>query len=87
LVGYDSTNIFRVWILTLWRVIRTRDVTFNDGLYYNPFNIDAGELLQEELRYIKLLELPDLILQGEEEDSVEISEQSIKYLEGLCYKI
>ena len=28
LVGYDSTNIYRIWIPTLSRVIRTRDVVF-----------------------------------------------------------
>jgi len=28
LVGYDSTNIYRVWMPTLRRVIRTRDVVF-----------------------------------------------------------
>ncbi|KAE8872194.1 hypothetical protein PTNB73_03653 [Pyrenophora teres f. teres] len=28
LVGYDSTNIYRVWVPTLNRVIRTRDVVF-----------------------------------------------------------
>jgi hypothetical protein len=28
LVGYDSTNIYRIWMPTLSRVIRTRDVVF-----------------------------------------------------------
>ena len=28
LVGYDSTNIYRVWMPTLQRVVRTRDVVF-----------------------------------------------------------
>lgn len=33
LVGYDSTNIYRVWMLALGRVLRTRDVIFmpDDG--------------------------------------------------------
>ncbi|KAF7574075.1 hypothetical protein PtrM4_056980 [Pyrenophora tritici-repentis] len=33
LVGYDSTNIYRVWMPALGRVLRTRDVVFmsNDG--------------------------------------------------------
>jgi hypothetical protein len=29
LLGYDSTNIFRVWVPTYNKVIRTRDVIFN----------------------------------------------------------
>ncbi|EDN09823.1 predicted protein [Histoplasma mississippiense (nom. inval.)] len=36
LVGYDSTNIFRIWIPHLDRVIRTRDVIFNENRRYNP---------------------------------------------------
>jgi hypothetical protein len=36
LVGWDSTNIFRIWIPTLQKVIRTRDVTFNENLKYDP---------------------------------------------------
>ena len=31
LVGFDSTNIFRVWLPTIGRVIRTRDVVFVRG--------------------------------------------------------
>ena len=31
LVGFDSTNIFRVWLPTIGRVIRTRDVVFARG--------------------------------------------------------
>ncbi|KAG5287253.1 repeat set, removed, reverse transcriptase-domain containing protein, Ty1/Copia family of RNase HI [Histoplasma ohiense] len=31
LVSYDSTNIFRIWIPHLDRVIRTRDVIFNEN--------------------------------------------------------
>jgi len=30
LVGYESTNIFRIWVPRLNRVIWTRDVTFNE---------------------------------------------------------
>jgi len=35
LVGYDSTNIYRVWNPKLNRVIRVRDVTFNEDEFYN----------------------------------------------------
>ena len=31
LVGYNSTNIFRIWIPGQKRVITTRDVTFDEG--------------------------------------------------------
>jgi hypothetical protein len=33
LVGYDASNIYRIWILTTNRVICVRDVRFIDKLY------------------------------------------------------
>jgi len=40
LVGYDSTNIFRIWVLALSKVIRTRDVIFNKDLFFDPKSED-----------------------------------------------
>ncbi|KAJ3454754.1 hypothetical protein MRS44_013354 [Fusarium solani] len=34
LIGYDSTNIFRIWVPSLQRVLRTRDVTFDESRLY-----------------------------------------------------
>ena len=34
LVGYDSTNIYRIWVPSKRRVVSTRDVTFNEELTY-----------------------------------------------------
>jgi len=39
LVGYDSTNIFRVWIPKTKRVISNLDVTFNETLFYDPMEL------------------------------------------------
>ncbi|OAQ57580.1 polyprotein [Pochonia chlamydosporia 170] len=36
LVGYDSTNIFRVWIPERKEVRRVRDVTFDETRFYDP---------------------------------------------------
>jgi hypothetical protein len=33
LIGYDASNIYRVWLPTTNRVIRVRDVRFIDELY------------------------------------------------------
>ncbi|KAM4062096.1 Integrase, catalytic core [Hirsutella rhossiliensis] len=35
LVGYDSTNIFRIWIPSTSEVRRVRDVTFNESIFYD----------------------------------------------------
>ncbi|KJZ69437.1 hypothetical protein HIM_11166 [Hirsutella minnesotensis 3608] len=36
LVGYDSTNIFRIWIPEKHEVRRVRDVTFDETRFYDP---------------------------------------------------
>ncbi len=46
LVGYDSTNIFRVWLPSKDYVIATRDVTFDESLRYDP----RGQLLDDYIR-------------------------------------
>ena len=35
LVGYTSTNIYRVWVPLIGRVINTRDVVFNEDDFFN----------------------------------------------------
>ena len=52
LVGYDSTNIFRIWIPSRRKVIRSRDVTFNPKLYYDPNESHLTSLLREEVQQI-----------------------------------
>jgi hypothetical protein len=47
LVGYDSTHIWRIWIPSKLRVIRTRDVTFDDNSMYSPFDLDIGAVIRE----------------------------------------
>jgi hypothetical protein len=42
LVGYDSSNIFRVWVPSQKRIIRTRDVEFDSKTFYTPGKIDLG---------------------------------------------
>jgi len=36
LVGYDSTNIFRIWIPSQGRIIASRDVVFDPSQVYDP---------------------------------------------------
>jgi hypothetical protein len=36
LVGYEAYNIWRIWIPTNRRIIRARDVQFNEQEFYNP---------------------------------------------------
>ncbi|KAM4067449.1 reverse transcriptase (RNA-dependent DNA polymerase) [Hirsutella rhossiliensis] len=53
LVGYNSTNIFRIWIPSLRKVISTRDVIFDEYSYFDgklpqqQLSDSIGELVQE----------------------------------------
>ena len=61
LVGYDSTNIYRIWIPSRSKVIRTRDVKFNNNLLYDPSRLDIGAILKEQAeQLIETLDLPEM---------------------------
>jgi hypothetical protein len=60
LVSYDSTNIYRIWVPSIDRVLRIRDVTFDDNQLYDPHDLDIGFALREEInRVIDIMETPD----------------------------
>ena len=63
LVGYDSTNIFRVWIPSLRSIIRTRDVLFNEQELFHPSDVDAGHLVGELEQLTQVLQFESI---GEE---------------------
>jgi hypothetical protein len=46
LVGYDSTNIFRIWIPSEERVVTTRDFTFQETVFYDSKESDLASQLR-----------------------------------------
>lgn len=58
LVGYDSTNIYLIWIPSQRKVIRTRDVTFNEDSFYRPHEIDAAQLISEPFLTDDTIDIP-----------------------------
>lgn len=66
LVGYSSTNIFRVWAPSLSRVISVRDVTFDESQLYSPED-ELEEGIEERVRQIEVVDLEP----GQEEDESE----------------
>ena len=56
LVGYELTNIFRIWLLSQKRVISLRDVVFDSTRRYDP----REEIPTVEDRIIELIELLEL---------------------------
>ena len=62
LCGYDSTNIFRIWLPTRAKVIRIRDVKFDNNKLYNPSDLEPSALQDAEIkRVVESLEIPDVI--------------------------
>ena len=57
LIGYSSTNIYRIWIPQLNKVISTRDVVFNEE---ERFTGDL-EKLKDDVREVDLEELAKLL--------------------------
>ena len=55
LIGYNSSNIFRIWIPQEQRVIVTRDVTFDESKKYNPDDLKTP--IAE--RPLQTIEFPD----------------------------
>jgi len=66
LVGYDSSNIFRIWIPETDRVIRTRDVIFDESIIYDPQRKEVP-ITQEISQTIEIIAIPHT----EQEDEVE----------------
>ena len=61
LVGYDSRNIYRIWIPSRARVIRTRDVTFDHNSFWTPDDLDIGDILREDAdQILDALDLPQI---------------------------
>lgn len=60
LVGYESTNVYRIWVPSKDKVIRTRDVKFDDNSLYRPDDLDIGAVIKEDAeRLLEALELPE----------------------------
>lgn len=67
LVGYQSTNIFRIWNPKLGTVISTRDVTFNED---ESFNGDLTQM-KDDLRQMSREELTAIFRDIEEPTNLE----------------
>lgn len=82
LVGYDVLNIYRIWIPKAkskayqGKVIRTRDVTFREDMFYQVFDSQDPLLQGEEIQdVIHTIHMPPL--QNSEESSKEEDEDAI----------
>jgi hypothetical protein len=82
LVGYDSSNIYRVWIPLLDRVIRTRDVIFKWKFTYKDdtlHNVATGKVTEQE---VETLDLEQPLLTATADD-LYTTEQLDRHLEEI----
>ncbi|OXV06537.1 hypothetical protein Egran_05695, partial [Elaphomyces granulatus] len=60
LVGYDSTNIFRVWVPHSKKVIRVRDVRFDETKRYDPRDPDLSIAARQRIdEIVEIVEIPE----------------------------
>ena len=70
LIGWDSTNVFRIWVPSKREVIQSRDVKFSKGVY-NPKDLDIGAILEDEVNEDnKVLDVLEDSETNEDEDIV-----------------
>ncbi|KAI1001338.1 hypothetical protein K3495_g6860 [Podosphaera aphanis] len=75
LVGYDSQNIYRIWIPSKKKVIRTRDVTFDHQSFWTDDNLDISDILHESAENVmSILDIPQTNFQEvvEEDDILDV---------------
>lgn len=88
LIGYQSTNIFKIWIPYKNKVILTRDVTFNEQeTFFNGIE-PLTEALESRIREIQIPEdqvqkLLSLEIESDVEDMVESDEEEEVILDEI----
>jgi transposase InsO family protein len=62
LLGYNSTNIFRIWVPEKHQVIKTRDVTFDESRKYHPndLRVALADRIEDPIQFIEFLDVEDL---------------------------
>jgi len=66
LVGYDSTNIFRIWIPHRGEIISSRDVIFDEDEFFDGKKVDLNDNLAMTLdEYVHQVRLPEQVSRNE----------------------
>jgi len=66
LIGYNFTNIYRIWILYKGIVISTRDVIFDKKTFFDGKQTDISKDLHAELdTLIEKIQLPNTLTKNE----------------------
>ena len=83
IVGYDSTNIFRIWIPHQGKVISTRDVLFDENTFFNgQRDKHSEELITQLNELVHEVQIPPQVAYNErilQEDEEVISNWYMSY--------
>lgn len=79
LVGYDSTNIFRLWIRELRRVSLTRDVTFDETRQYDPTDSHGLVLDTEQVQLVETISIDHLPMLELQDIDVSLPTDDVEY--------
>lgn len=74
LVGYRASNIYRIWVPQLDQVITTRNVTFNEELFYNQVDESTALPVAEAVEVVEVLHEPGEIVDAGEAIELPIAE-------------
>jgi hypothetical protein len=74
LVGYRASNIYRIWVPNLDQVITTRNVTFNEQLFYDKGDESTAIPITESSKVVELLHEEDEIVDAGEAIELPITE-------------
>jgi hypothetical protein len=81
LVGYRSSNIYRIWIPTMDRVINTRDVIFNEEVFDGDWKNFQDELLEADVQ--KIAEFIQNHSMAEDEGMTEPDDEDVMETDAL----
>jgi hypothetical protein len=59
-MGYRASNIYKVWIPALRKMIIIRDMTFDENTYFHPNNEGLRTLIETYQHIAEELQLPKL---------------------------
>ena len=62
LLGYNSTNIFRIWVPERYRIVWIRDVTFDESQKYHPDDLQVAlaNRIEDRIEFIEFLDTENL---------------------------
>jgi hypothetical protein len=79
LVSYDSTIIYRVWVLSQGKVIRSCDIRIKDDAFYESLLSDIGRAQKKEVEnLVELLEISEILVKIPQNENL-LLEDSLIY--------